>query len=437
MGCCLLLGELSRTISVVQAPERAGSPDPRSILIVLPTWVGDFVMATPALRAVRRRFPDVKITLLAEENLADLIRGGDWMDEVIFWPPRNRRSILHRTYRRLIGSLRSRRFDLALLLPNSFRSALLARLVGAKRRVGYDRDGRGRLLTDRIAASDAGARRFTSRSRLGPHAPLRSRLGFWSRFGFWSRLGLHGPPRPIVEHYADLVEAIGCDRPGDSLELFCTTDCDGAVQGRLETLGIADHRPLVVISPGAKYGAAKCWMPERFAAVADRLIEGDAAAVVVTCGPGEESIARAIGDAMQRGGFVFDQPRLSLGELKSLVARCNLLICNDAGPRHLAKAFGAGVVTIFGPTHPEWTATSYPAERIVRIDVDCGPCQKRECPPGHLKCMTGVTVDAVLSAAVELLRAFSRSLRVDGLEGCHRQRRQGATDKDRPDRAFD
>lgn len=380
----------------MNAIHASGDCDPRCILVVLPTWVGDFVMATPALRAVRRRFPNAKIILLAEENLGDLIRGGDWMDEVIFWPPRNRRSILHRTCRRLIRSLRKRRFDLALLLPNSFRSALLARLIGAKRRLGYDRDGRGWLLTDRIAAPNG------SRSHADP------------RYKWWAMPTLrpHAPPRPIVEHYADLVEVIGCDRPGDSLELFCTTDCDGAVQERLETLGIAGHRPLVVISPGARYGAAKCWMPERFAAAADRLIEAEDAAVVVTCGPGEESIARAIGGAMQRRGFVFDHPRLTLGELKSLVARCNLLICNDAGPRHLAKAFGVSVVTIFGPTHPEWTATSYPAERIVRIDVDCGPCQKRECPPGHLKCMTGVTVDAVLSAALELLRVPSRNLRV-------------------------
>ena len=134
--------------------------------------------------------------------------------------------------------------------------------------------------------------------------------------------------------------------------------------------------------------------------------------MVVTCGPGEESTARAIGDAMRRPGFVFDRPRLSLGELKSLVARGDLLLCNDSGPRHFAKAFGISVVTIFGPTHPDWTATSYPAEKIVRIDVDCGPCQQRECPLGHLKCMTGVTVDAVFSAAVELLRVCSGKLRV-------------------------
>jgi len=103
--------------------------------------------------------------------------------------------------------------------------------------------------------------------------------------------------------------------------------------------------------------------------------------------------------------FAFSGPLLSLGELKSLIRRSDLLICNDAGPRHFAKAFGVPVVTIFGPTHPDWTATSYPYERIVRINVECGPCQQRICPLGHLNCMTGVTVEMVISAARELLHS--------------------------------
>jgi heptosyltransferase-2 len=101
--------------------------------------------------------------------------------------------------------------------------------------------------------------------------------------------------------------------------------------------------------------------------------------------------------------MVMDVACLTLGELNSLIRRGDLLICNDAGPRHFAKAFGVPVVTVFGPTHPDWTATSYAAERIVRINVDCGPCQQRTCPLGHLNCMTGVTVEMVFEAAAGLL----------------------------------
>ena len=119
----------------------------------------------------------------------------------------------------------------------------------------------------------------------------------------------------------------------------------------------------------------------------------------------EEALARKIGGDLPAGGHVLDDPRLSLGELKALVKRCDLLICNDTGPRHFGQAFGVPVVTVFGPTDPEWTRTSYARERIVRVEVDCGPCQQRLCPVGHLKCMTEVTVEAVEEAACALLPA--------------------------------
>jgi heptosyltransferase-2 len=382
--------------------------DPRSILVVLPTWVGDFVMATPALRAIRDRFRRAHITFLMEPNLRGLVDGGEWMDECVEWPSKERRTPLHKEYHLVVSELRRRGFDWAVLLPNSFRSALLARLAGARRRIGYDRDGRGLLLTDRIPVKNRrprGGASSTDGHEVGQVGSAQATALQEGRPG--SNLPVPPErfiPTPIVDYYADLVEAIGCERPGDRLELFTTPECDRAVDERLRALGIAGRQPLVVISPGARYGASKCWLPDRFAGVANRVVDAMDAVVIVTCGPGEEQIARLIGSYIRRQGFVFDNPRTTLGELKSLIRRCDLLICNDAGPRHLAKAFGIPVVTVFGPTHPEWTATSYPKERIVRIDVDCGPCQQRLCPLGHLKCMTGVTVEAVFVAAEELLQ---------------------------------
>lgn len=339
--------------------------------MVLPTWVGDCVMATPFLRAMRERYSQAEIVFLIEPNLRELVRGGDWMDSCCEWPAKEQRSPLHRSYRELVARLRQRRFDWAVLLPNSFRSAMLARLSGARRRIGYDRDGRGWLLTDRV--------------------PVRNRVN--GRY----------EPLPIVDYYADLAEALGCARPGDKLELFTTTDEEAAVAARLDRVEPKGTGPLVVISPGAKYGLAKCWLPERFAGVGRRLIEKLGATVLVTCGPGEEALAREIGGDLRPGGHVLDDPRLSLGELKALIKRCDLLICNDTGPRHFGKAFGVPAVTVFGPTHPEWTRTSHACERIVRVEVDCGPCQQRLCPLGHLKCMTEVTVEAVEEAACDLL----------------------------------
>ncbi len=328
-------------------------------------------MATPALRAIRERFSAARVTFLGEANLRDLVDGGDWMDEVVSLPPRDQRRPWHAAWREMVRGLRERAFDLAVLLPNSFRSAMTAWQAGAKRRVGFHRDGRGWFLTDRVPCRNRAGRRFT--------------------------------PYPIVHYYADLAEAVGCKRPGDRLELFTTPACDASLAVKLASKGVPADAALVVLSPGAKFGASKCWAPDRFAAAADLLAECHDAVPVVTCGPGEEGIAQSIAGAMRRPGVVFDEPRLSLGELKSLIRRAKLLLCNDAGPRHLAKAFDVPVVTVFGPTHPEWTDTTSHRERIVRIDVECGPCQQKVCPLGHHQCMTGVSVAMVYEACAAML----------------------------------
>jgi len=353
----------------VNQPTALSTFDPERILVVLPTWVGDFVMATPVLRAIRTRFRASDITFLTVRNLSDLIDGGDWMDHVVVWQHENGKGGLG-ALMSTAKTLRQTRFDLAVLFPNSFRSALLARLAGARRRIGYNRDGRGFLLTDRLTVSKVGG-------TIQPH--------------------------PICEDYAQIAVALGCPEPGDQLELFTTPSCEHALCERLAEEDIADDRPLVVISPGASFGSSKLWLPERFAAVANRLASSHGASIVITCGPGEESIARKIVAGMGAGATVFDDPRLTLGELKGLIQRADLLVCNDSGPRHIAKAFNIPIVTVFGSTHQRWTDTDYPLERKVSIPVDCGPCQKKTCPLVHLDCLTGVSVDMVHDRCVELL----------------------------------
>jgi heptosyltransferase-2 len=339
----------------------------------MPTWVGDLVMATPLLRAVRNRFNEADIKLLTHAYQRDLFRGGDWMDDFVHWPPRNRSKLWHHEYRALVRESRARRFDLAILLPNSFRAALFAWQIRARRRVGYNRDGRGLLLTDRL--------------------PVRNR----QRGGY--------RPMPLVEYYADLAQHLGCERPDDTLELFTTPDCDDAVDAVLRKHNLAERHPLVVICPGAKFGASKCWPPDRFAAVADRLVAQQGAGVAISPGPGEEDLARRIADAMQQACWVADEPCLTLGELKSLIRRSDLLLGNDTGPRHFARAFGVPAVTVFGPTDPVWTATSHACERLVKVDIECAPCHEKICPLGHLQCMKQVTVGMVERACSEMLAA--------------------------------
>ena len=339
---------------------------------MLPSWVGDFVMATPTLRALRRRYPEASIMFCGRPVLDDLIAGSGWNDDLVHWEPKREHGRGRELFA-LAADLRRRRFDWAALLTNSFRSALLARLAGVRRRIGYDRDGRGWLLTDRLPVTRVN----------GAIAVTR-----------------------MVDYYGKLAEHLGCDPPGDELELFTDAGDDAAVERRLSEAGLGGRRPLVVISPGASFGSSKLWLPERFAELADRLIETHGAGVVISCAPGEEAIARRIAGLVRGEAAVFDEPVTTLGEFKSLIRRCDLLINNDTGPRHIAKAFKVAVVTIFGPTHPGWTDTEYPRERKVSVSVDCGPCQKKVCPldpPQELCCMTGVTVEMVAAAADELL----------------------------------
>ncbi|HEY3241884.1 MAG TPA: lipopolysaccharide heptosyltransferase II [Phycisphaerae bacterium] len=332
--------------------------EPKRLLLVLPSWVGDLVMATPLLRAMRQRFPRAHIAALVRQNLMDLLSGGDWIDEIVPWS----------TVFQTACALRTAKYDTAMLLPNSFRTALTVCLARIPRRIGYDRDGRWWLLTDRLRAPDS-------------DRPVR-----------------------MVEYYGAIAEFVGSAPPGDRLELFTDSGSEAAIEQRLGRVGFNDSQPLVVISPGASFGSSKLWLPERFAEVGDRLAEEFGAAVAVTCAAGEEPIARRVADQMRRCAWVFDEPVCSLGEFKALVRRCDLLINNDTGPRHIAKAFNAPVVTVFGSTDPRWTDTSYRWERQVRIDVDCGPCQQKTCPLGHHKCMTGVTVEMVVDACRALLR---------------------------------
>lgn len=353
----------------VGCPGGKGKAEPTRILIVLPNWVGDVVLATPALRALRTRFAGASIAGLVREPLTEILAGGDWLDEVIYWPEGKTRDSRRQGLLGLAGELRDRHFDWALLLANSFRSALLARLAGIPRRIGYDRDGRGLLLTDKLL-------------------PYR----FKGKY----------VPTPMVRYYNAIARYLGCRDCPIVPELYTTPEEEQVAADALEASGARPNQPIVILNPGASYGLAKCWLPERFAEVADHLVERTQAAIMIACGPKEMTIARKVAGMMRQRPTVLDNPVMRLGPLKALVRRASLLITNDTGPRHFANAFGTPAVTVFGPTDREWTTTDVPSEKQLIIPVDCGPCMKRECPLDH-RCMTRITGDMVLTAALELL----------------------------------
>jgi lipopolysaccharide heptosyltransferase II len=345
---------------------RIFEPAPRRILLVMPTWVGDVVMATPFVRALFNRFPEAEIHLMMNRHLLPVLDGSPWVAHCHFWPPRNKSPEARQATKVLLAELRSLHFDLAVMLPNSLRSAWLCWRTGAKRRLGFNRDGRRLLLTDALAVPN--------------------------------RVGKGYEPMPLTDYYAYLAAALGSPHPGDGLALNTTADCDEAVAKRLQREGADGVGPLVVLCPGANFGASKCWDPQRFAAVADQLVAQRGARIVISPGPGEEPLATAIKQAMTQACYLLVEPCLTLGELKSLIAGSELLLGNDTGPRHFARAFDIPRVTVFGPTEQRWTDSSHGSETIVKVDVPCGPCHQKTCPLEEQICMTRVTVAAVYDA---------------------------------------
>ena len=343
-------------------------PEPQRVLIVLPSWVGDVVMSTPFLDVLFKRFQAADISLLMYEHLNEILQGGPWTKRCHYWPGAN---ASRSDTRKWLKTLRAERFDLVVLLPNSFRVAWVAWRIGATRRVGFARDGRSLFLTDAVIAPNRRGRKFE--------------------------------PMPLVKYYAHLAAHLGCESPGDNLRLFTSHPHDSASEQKLRQAGVSENAKIVTLCPGANFGASKCWHPERFAQVADRLVRDHGVTVVLSPGPGEEPLAMRIAETMKERHVLLSRPCLSLGELKSLIRRSVLLLGNDTGPRHYARAFDTPRVTIFGPTEQMWTETTHKKETIIQVSVPCGPCQEKICPRKERICMDRISVGMVFQACSALL----------------------------------
>jgi heptosyltransferase-2 len=340
--------------------------DPSRILVRCPNWVGDLVMATPALRALRARFPGAEITLLLKPALAEIVAGAPWHDRVV--PLRTYGSdAAPGALLRAASALRRERYDLAILLPNAFSAAWLAKLARIPRILGYARNARSWLLSDRV-----------------PPPRERGRI----------------VPVPMTRYYLDLVARLGCDTSRIDPELYVTPGEEaeaGAVLGRL---GLDGARPLTLIMPGASFGSSKMWPPERFARAADALLARHGGAAAIFPGPGEVETAGQVAKAMR--GRVAGAPVVGLGPLKAAVRRADLVLTNDAGARHLAAAFRVPHVVVMGPTDPRYTDLNLDHAVVVRRDVPCGPCHLKVCPLDH-RCMTLIAAEDVVEAAERAL----------------------------------
>jgi heptosyltransferase-2 len=340
------------------------------IALFLPNWHGDLTMATPMLRAMRRHFgAQARLVGIQRPYLADVLAGTGWLDEQWFFDPHAKRRGLHGWA--VARRMRAERFDMAVLLSNSLRTAIVAWLGGAKERIGYVRYGRGPLLTGKL---------------------------------YPRRVGGDLVPEPMVETYLELARMLGCEEQSPRLELATVEADERSADAVFQRLGLSRDRGVVALNSSGAYGAAKLWPVEYFGLLARRIVDELGHDVLVFCGPKERDIARTVA-RLASSARVFsmaDQP-LDLGTAKACIRRCRLMVSTDSGPRHVAAAFGLPVITMFGPMLPIWSEN--PTQQAVNLllDLDCIGCHKRVCPLGHHRCMRDLTVDMVFAATEQML----------------------------------
>ncbi len=338
-----------------------------NLAIFLPNWIGDVVMATPALSARAQTFADARIVAVCRPYVVDVVAGSPWFDGHLFLSG----DAWARRWPMVAWKLRDVKIDMAVLFPNSFRAGLIAWLGRCRERIGFDRYLRGGLLTKALT-------------------PTRDASG---------RL----QPSPVIDDYNRLAHAAGCAWPGYRMELH-TTPADEADADRLwDRFRVGGGDEVICLNPGAAFGAAKFWPAQSFAALAQQLVDTRGAKVLVLCGPNEREQARRIAQLANRPRVfsLADEP-LSLGLTKALIRRSTLLVTTDSGPRHFAAAFDRPVVSLYGPTFIDWTRTYFGKEINLQEKVPCGPCQLRICPLDHA-CIKLLSPQKVLAAVQDLL----------------------------------
>lgn len=326
-------------------------------------WIGDAVMTIPAMRRLRERYPDASISLHTRPWAEGVFRDADFIDEIIPIDGRgSARSVIDQS-----RELRERGFDLAILFPNSFESALVARLARIPQRLGYATEQRGFLLTDKRPVPD------------------------WKSEVHESRYYLH-----LIDPSVGNLEPVEL-----SPDLNVSDQRRADARKLLSELGVRENARTVGIGPGSTNSLAKRWPTANFAKLADRLSFEADSDVVLLGSEQEVEVSKAVLDAAQEK-HIDITGRTELGAATAILSSLDLFISNDMGLAHIAAAVGTPTIVIFGPTNENTTHPLGSAVEIIREPVDCAPCMLRECPIDH-RCMTRITPERVFESAVKML----------------------------------
>ena len=348
-------------------------PEPNSttidrIVVRGTNWVGDAVMTIPALRQLRQLFPNAHITLATRAWAQGLFADADFLDELQVHEGSGLRSVVKQ-----VRQWRKRNFDLAVLLPNSLETALVASLARVPLRIGYATDGRQALLTHPLTLPE------------------------WreSKHEVFYYLNIVAQLEWLIKQEQTFLDT----QPDGSLEVSDARK--STARDFLRARGVNEDRPTVALCPGSINSRAKRWPRERYAALADRLIDELGAEVLLLGSSAEAEVSREVSRQM-RNNPVELTGQTDLAELVGILSVIDLLVTNDTGPAHIASALGRPTLVIFGPTNPLTTRPFSPFGEILREPPDCAPCMLRDCPIDH-RCMTAITPAAVFERALALL----------------------------------
>jgi heptosyltransferase-2 len=341
-----------------------------SILVVVPSWIGDAVISLGALRVLKRTHPRSRMVALCRPSLVELYQTVREVDATLQYDPRGLDRGLT-GFRSAAERIRAGSFGICLLLPNAFRVAALARLAGIPERWGYATESRGFLLT-----------------RAVPPAP-----------------------RPFGRHqafyYLELMNGLGFETSAPDVSLSISAGHRAKARALLEREGWDGRSALAGIHPGATNSRAKIWSAVKFGQVMERLAASTGARVVILGGATESSLAREVESVLGKPAIQL-QGKTSLGELLGVLAELSLFLSNDSGPMHLAAALGVPTLAVFGPTDPRETGPLGPRAKFVREPVECSPCLYRDCPIDH-RCMERIGADRVYQEAMSLVPVEARS----------------------------
>ncbi|MCY2984312.1 MAG: lipopolysaccharide heptosyltransferase II [Planctomycetota bacterium] len=349
------------------------------VAILLPTWLGDTCMSTPTIRAIRQGMPEIdELCVAGRYAPVAVLEGGPWVDSTLVYKP-NSKSSKTLSRRGLVAELKNRRFDMIVLLPNSLSAGIIGYLSGAKRRVGFAKDGRALLLTDPI--------------------PMRDQT-------------VDHRKEPAIDYYLNIAKHLGCDASDRRMQLFVSEHERDIARDLYSKFQFDWDRETILFNTSSAAAASKLWPVGHASRAAKELATKHGVQVVVHCGPADRERANAI-------AFGADHPLVkSMGReeeipvslSKAIIEQASVVVSTDSGPRHMAVAMNKKVISLFGSTAPEITRTYNRPETILRVPMACQPCRKETCPLVHTNCMHALNYSMVVNAVLDQLGISSARL---------------------------